>query len=146
MREKGYVYIIKESGKGYLKIGVSADPLKRLGNLQIGNPHSLILILQKESSMMKVHEANIHKSLNRFLVRGEWFCCDEDIAINTVSEITDGDVVLTEYCYTVKWNDHGPQSRIVYGKRNARSLKTRTKGKMFRCNSEGVRITKKRMR
>lgn len=138
-----YIYIIKELGRGFLKIGMSKDPKKRLGDLQVGIPHSLILVHSRESSMASTHERNVHKKLEAHLIRGEWFSCDEKLAIRIVNSIADGEGVLTEDCYMVKWNFHGKKSRIVYGRKKARYLKTKHKGSLYRCDSEGNRLNKR---
>ena len=77
-----YVYLIK-SGTGKrapIKIGVAAEPEKRILDLQVGNPSLLTLISKIKASSRKNAE-HIEYTLHRYFgyahIRGEWFRGDK---------------------------------------------------------------------
>lgn len=63
-----YAYFI-QSSTGYIKIGKSANPIKRLQYLQTGSPEELRLLGFTKAST----EEQLHASLSQYRVRGEWF-------------------------------------------------------------------------
>jgi Meiotically up-regulated gene 113 len=80
-----YIYAIA-SGPTSIKIGYSADPEKRLGQLQIGHEKKLVLIHKEPVSPeqaplleKRVHQSNRHKAL-----RGEWFRMSPEEAIGEI--------------------------------------------------------------
>lgn len=68
---QNYVYAILNSKDNAVKIGFSADPFKRLGQIQTNNVNKLELLLmfQGDSTI----ENAIHKELALFHLSGEWF-------------------------------------------------------------------------
>lgn len=78
-----YVYIIADE-QGYVKVGISKHPEKRLKQLQTGHPTKLSLIFTEEFECTRDHllkiEKEIHKDLRNFTkkVHGEWFLLQED--------------------------------------------------------------------
>ena len=69
-----YVYFIK-SGP-FVKVGCAADPVRRLNELQIGNPQKLMLVAMlrgKSQAHGEQFERAIHSALRRLSIRGEWF-------------------------------------------------------------------------
>ncbi len=80
-----YVYVIR-CGE-CVKVGKARDPRVRLGDLQVGNPHELELLEQHHGGWWL--EAELHRALDGFHVRGEWFrwCADSRrIITRTVRE------------------------------------------------------------
>lgn len=71
---RSFIYIIREEGKGRLKIGISNNPEKRLKTLQTGSAEDLTLLYTSLvcSNSLEI-EANVHKHFKEYLVRGEWF-------------------------------------------------------------------------
>jgi len=70
----GFVYFIvfySEIGKGYCKIGYSADPASRFSELQVGNPFPLQLAHFFGGD--RDAEAEMHERFASQRVRGEWF-------------------------------------------------------------------------
>lgn len=70
-----WVYMVHEMDSDWYKIGITAnDPIKRLNNLQCGNPHRLVLFAAAFVKEPKFMEALIHYDTleNRKKFR-EWF-------------------------------------------------------------------------
>lgn len=85
-----FVYLIRESGSNFYKIGRTNNLSQRLSTLQTGNPRQLILVdiihcLTKQQSV-KIEKA-IHKSLEELHIKGEWFL-DEDITLSIIDTFT----------------------------------------------------------
>jgi hypothetical protein len=84
--EPSYIYAIKCSKTGYIKIGMSNNPKGRRNSLQIGSPNRLNLLQTwgpwKESDARYV-ESILHNNLSVCKVRGEWF----DVEIEKIEEI-----------------------------------------------------------
>ena len=73
-----HVYFIKSGRKSGspIKIGVAKDVMRRLNELQIGNPIELILLAAfKANSDAHAYwlEKNLHKFFKEDHIRGEWF-------------------------------------------------------------------------
>ncbi len=66
------LYVISNS-KSQCKIGISVNPVRRLKTLQIGNPYRLKLLdVYRVDDAAKL-EKSVHRSMNDFHLRGEWF-------------------------------------------------------------------------
>jgi hypothetical protein len=82
MREEGYVgwvYFIRYSNGGDVKIGYSGDdPQRRLKILQTGCPDELTLIGVQRGT--KGDEAELHERFAEYRKRGEWFRWNEKLA------------------------------------------------------------------
>lgn len=85
MDDKNYIYIICEKADETkpLKIGFSADPDKRLRQLQTGQSSSLMLFHKEEvpTEQVKALEKVIHRLLRHKKVRGEWFNISPEDAV-----------------------------------------------------------------
>jgi hypothetical protein len=70
-----------------IKIGRSKDPVKRLKQLQTGNPNKLKLIASFEGLGWK--EKIIHEHLSMHRLEGEWFSyeCIGDLPLNIYEKI-----------------------------------------------------------
>lgn len=78
--ELHYIYFIREVNSHYVKIGYANDPVKRVGELQIGNPHDLIIahaIQVADAATAKRIEHVFHVRFQSALVRGEWYVLSE---------------------------------------------------------------------
>ena len=79
---KDYLYIIGND-KGFIKVGVSNNPTRRVKQLQTGNEHKLTLLFTEEFECERKHllhiENAVHKALRRMSNKciGEWFEIDE---------------------------------------------------------------------
>lgn len=73
-----YIYIISNSN-GFVKVGVSKNPTKRVKQLQTGNGEKLKLLFTEEFECTRKHllhiEKKIHKDLSQKCSKqiGEWF-------------------------------------------------------------------------
>lgn len=65
------LYAVHQDEGALWKFGVAVDPEKRLGGLQVGNPHPLTLYAHAPATM-KLEQA-VHYLLRRDRVSGEWF-------------------------------------------------------------------------
>lgn len=81
--EIGYIYIIAD-GEGYIKVGVSSSPEKRMKQLQTGHASRLRLIYSEEFRCSRKHllrvENMVHGEIGNVYKRysGEWFKVDEE--------------------------------------------------------------------
>lgn len=74
------VYFIQAGVDGPIKIGISADPVNRMAQMQTGMPQTLRLLAFYPGT--REDERNLHKKMAAFRVRGEWFHpCDEVLAV-----------------------------------------------------------------
>lgn len=67
----GMIYLIATDDRQFCKIGRSADPAKRLAALQTAWPHPLALIATRDEN--DSFERELHRSLAKWHLRGEWF-------------------------------------------------------------------------
>ena len=73
-----YMYIISND-QGFIKVGISKNPTKRIRQLQTGNEHVLTLLHTEEFECSRNHLLKIEKLVhNHFNVnclshRGEWY-------------------------------------------------------------------------
>jgi hypothetical protein len=70
-----FLYAIKDTSTGYIKLGYSADPHTRLRELQTGNSGALHLIHKAriKEDRARIVEQQLHRELKHLQVRGEWF-------------------------------------------------------------------------
>lgn len=67
----GYVYIIEAIGLAAVKIGVAFDIRRRLGQLQVGCPADLRILLRQKGG--KARELELHREFEDLNIRGDWF-------------------------------------------------------------------------
>lgn len=84
-----HVYVIAEIQGGYVKVGVSHAPQRRMATLQNCNPRLLEVAYQSygfsRSSAMEIERA-AHRLLDDCSVGSEWFACSSPEAIAAVIE------------------------------------------------------------
>jgi len=68
-----YVYAIKESETGRIKLGISRDPHARLKQMQTGNSQVLEMVAYRKASNRFKDESAIHSKNAQHHIRGEWF-------------------------------------------------------------------------
>ena len=68
-----YVYAIRESETGRIKIGISRDPEQRLKQLQIGNSQKLEIVATKLAANKFKDEKLAHIENRKHHIRSEWF-------------------------------------------------------------------------
>lgn len=71
------IYILKSDN--YYKIGVAADVDRRVKGLQTGNPHTIECIFSRLVPEAYTVEKHIHKELEVYKVKGEWFKFDDRV-------------------------------------------------------------------
>ena len=68
---KGWVYLIHALGTEAVKVGWALDPVARMFTLQTGQAADLTLIAVLPGT---IHlESDLHRRLQRYRIRGEWF-------------------------------------------------------------------------
>lgn len=79
-----YVYVI--SCAAYHKVGMARDPLRRMREMQVGNPFEMRIIRTFEVAdyMASSIEARTHTVLREYHVRGEWFSAPEAMVLAAV--------------------------------------------------------------
>ena len=94
---RGYVYIFKDHMKsdGLYKIGASHAPQERLDQANTWGDFESIYESEEVADCAKL-EKEVHQSLRKYQVKGEWFNVPKDIAINTIKEL-----VNENYSYAV---------------------------------------------
>ena len=68
-----FVYAIRETETGNIKLGISKDPEARLRQLQTGNSQQLELIAYKKAENKYADEKALHNQAAAYHIRGEWF-------------------------------------------------------------------------
>ena len=76
-----YVYAIRNSHTGRIKLGISENPERRLKELQIGNDCELELLAYREAANRFKDEKAIHNKYQHLRVRGEWFATPVPVAV-----------------------------------------------------------------
>lgn len=66
-----YIYVIKSKERDEFKVGISAEPVKRLASLQTARADELELLYTFPGTMET--ESVLHDLLAEFRIRGEWF-------------------------------------------------------------------------
>ena len=84
MRQQVYVLSAGE----YVKIGVSAEPKKRVKEIQTGCPLPVKLEATIETGLPLETEVLVHEELKDCRACGEWFRLETAIAIETVERIS----------------------------------------------------------
>lgn len=88
-----HVYFIQSGGQsGPLKIGVSANPLLRLRELQQGNPDRLEIIGTMPGNRRL--ERAYHELHDHIRIRGEWFAAEPELLESIALGCVDSRVVL----------------------------------------------------
>ena len=85
---RGFVYVFKDHMKdeGLYKIGSSYKVRKRLDQASVWGDFESIYESEEVTDCAKL-EKEVHQSLRKYQVKGEWFKVSEDIAVNTIKEI-----------------------------------------------------------
>ncbi|MDF5715381.1 MAG: GIY-YIG nuclease family protein [Rhizonema sp. NSF051] len=74
----GYCYLIGEHLTGRYKIGKAKHPMRRLQQLQTGNPRRLGLGVIIKTDNMTQTESQLHSQYQHRRVDGEWFVLTGD--------------------------------------------------------------------
>jgi hypothetical protein len=69
--ESSFIYFVQSGEHGLIKIGLSNGPMRRLPELQTGNPDELLLrhVIPGDRAV----EASLHQRFEPARIRGEWF-------------------------------------------------------------------------
>lgn len=68
-----FVYIIRQHLHNFMKIGKASDPIKRLKELQTGNPNLLYIWATIRTNCPLKTEALLHEKFKLLKAKGEWF-------------------------------------------------------------------------
>jgi len=69
--DTGYVYVLRCGD--YVKVGIASNVTARVSSLQTGNPHPVELLMHWPSETPERDERILHRSLENYHHRGEWF-------------------------------------------------------------------------
>jgi len=105
-----YLYLIEQAGSGYVKIGISNSPKRRLQDLQIANPYPLVLryTIRCNGHTAALIESELHQRFDDRNQQGEWFhvlpeevilCLEDRWDVAHISEI---DYVILPDCAQYK--------------------------------------------
>lgn len=78
------IYFVKDTVSLAIKIGYSKTPKQRIGGLQTGNPHKLILLGTVKGN--EVDEVRYHDQFAAYRMEGEWFKGDIIEEVLTIIE------------------------------------------------------------
>lgn len=87
-RYKPKVYFVYDEGAEAVKIGVAGDPLRRLDQLQTGNPRRLALLGTIPGG--RGIESEIHDHFRPVHLRMEWFRATDEVLVQIDSILQDG--------------------------------------------------------
>jgi hypothetical protein len=76
MHEKGYIYLMRDDRSGFVKIGFSQDPIRRLKQITHEStllPEPLNFRLVDAFRGTQKEEQRLHQVFAQYRVRGEWF-------------------------------------------------------------------------
>lgn len=76
-----YVYAIRNTVTGSVKLGISRDPVQRVKQLQTGNDCLLELIACRKADNGFADEHAIHQENSQHHIRGEWFSSEVQEAL-----------------------------------------------------------------
>ena len=89
-RTKKFLYFIQSGDKGPIKIGTTYDLMKRLKELQVGNPKVLRLLAATTTGY---YEGGIHNQFYRSHIRGEWYRPVKDL-LDLIKKIRDKNKII----------------------------------------------------
>ena len=81
------IYIIGERNSTRLKIGISANPARRLKNIMTDNPYDVEVLWDRIVHRARRVEMNAHLVLADVRIRGEWFNVTLADAIAVIEKI-----------------------------------------------------------
>src|SRR5690606_20901236 len=84
LSNSGYIYIMKDEGTKYIKIGFSKNPTYRESTLQAEKP-TITLVNKWKGTMSQ--EQTVHRILAKHRIRGEWFNCNIEQAGETIKKV-----------------------------------------------------------
>jgi hypothetical protein len=82
----GRQYVYAVCGGGLVKIGISKDPMRMLGFLQLGSPVLLTLTTVAPGNWQT--EESLHETLSDRRRHGEWFEVTEDEVLEAFGRLT----------------------------------------------------------
>lgn len=78
-----FVYVVTAS-EFCQKIGISNNPASRLASLRTGHYQNLKLVFTVETPHAEWAEAQAHKAMEKWRIRGEWFAVQASLAVDYV--------------------------------------------------------------
>lgn len=78
------VYFVQSQAGGPIKIGYAAHPTKRLGDLKVGSPQPLVLLLEITGG--RALESELHARFSAGRLHGEWFAADTAGLIDYIAQ------------------------------------------------------------
>lgn len=103
-----HVYFIQQCKRGPIKIGIAADPKRRLEGLQTGNPQPLRLLGFFAGG--RAAERLLHDRFRTDHIRGEWFAPSEELLALVASLTTDD--ISADIAFEIEHGDADLQRRV----------------------------------
>lgn len=88
--KRAFVYVVETDDRA-VKIGVSTNPKRRKGGLDVGSHIGSRLHSQHATDHPYSVERAAHHLLDDYLIRGEWYRCSGATAAAVVSALIEGD-------------------------------------------------------
>jgi len=98
-----FVYLIKRTGaEPKIKIGIAVDPERRCSALATACPDELYVLKSIQVGRLARHIESAFKALMRScVVRGEWYECDDTLAILALRAAERGDMLAASIVKTI---------------------------------------------
>lgn len=79
-----------------IKIGITTDIQQRVKQLCRCKPSNLLCVYISNpfSDKTYIREKIIHKLLEQYKIKGEWFCCSLEKVIQIINDVCDGGVLI----------------------------------------------------
>lgn len=86
---KGQTAIYVVACGEYVKVGFSNRPVRRMVEMQVGNPYPLVLAAQFTcpKGFERIIETDVHETFETWRTRGEWFEMDRHLAVSLVARV-----------------------------------------------------------
>ena len=96
-----YVYLLK-CGSDRIKIGISGNVNKRLGELRTATSEKIGLLSKIHTGQLSAHiEAGFKVLMRPCNIRGEWFQCSPSIALLALCAVEHGDLAIASIVRTM---------------------------------------------
>lgn len=87
------IYFVRQGSHGPIKIGYSAEPIRRVKELRTGSPAPLFILTTVPGE--RTDELAIHRRLRRYRGEGEWFAHDTEV-FSVIAELENVEYEVVE--------------------------------------------------
>ena len=129
------IYFIGSDELGAVKIGKSNNPMKRLSEIQTGNPYKLVLYRVVEN-VNEDYEIRLHEILDHIRLEGEWFKLTDEL-IHFMANKTD------ETCQEFKLDNQTKPCYDLLDLAINKIVKPNKNGQSSICESDLISVIRK---